>query len=840
VLSAAPLLALRSSVGTVAIGADEELLGELNQDGDAPLPIDLVAEITDLASGARTETGMALGEFAFSAPRPAIAVEGELVTFLQSEASSGHTDLNLDGDAFDEIFRAFLAGANLTAGPPPAQTSASDEPVVDGRQLAISEGFVFFRTVESDEPPARRIWETGTASGTLQGNKLDGSFFFAPGFEAVPGVDYSDATTAADPGKLSGAKLQCTAGSSTATLSGNWLAPGDAPRINATVVSGPCTFEAGSCPQGTVTCAGALQVPSANPPLPPELTSLRFAATFVIGPPTGPKRPFTSDFEFSALLGADAAESLNGDDDALDTVLQSFDAASGSLQTGARMSASLVATAGGRALVLTPEAEQGNLPLNLADLDTNDEVAQLYDAASGVFVNLGVAATDVGLSPDVACVAASEAGEGLDLDGSGQIEAGRSVLAAGAVGDLLGGAPLVNVGLPVTKLGALGSHCVALFPDAGRDLLVLYDHAGRSIVSTGQAAEDFVLGPESSLVGFRTPEAEQGIDLNGDGDLSDSVMQVWRVLAAPTTRRVNTQRQAIPCDVAGCEAFQLGTIVGNTFTFLGTEQGQAVGEGCLPQSPAGACDLDGDGDGVGTVVHTVTLADPVSFGVLPFTGKLDPSSPVFGLLLAGDLKICEELTECEAAVQGCSPLEQPSRFAGDPASVVPVPGCEERFDIDANAILDCRAGKLFCDGDPDGDGVFNQIDACPSEGDPSQPDQDGDLLGDACDPIDTSILPCHRDCDLSGDGFVTQTDIDLVFGARGTRAQNFAACGDRRDRDENRLITIFDAALCQEECDFAECAEPPPPGDGCGLLGIEAVLALGLLGAARRRRRVAS
>jgi hypothetical protein len=805
IVAATPLVALRSSVGTVAIGADEELLGERNQDGDTPVPIDLVAELTDLATGEHTETRMALGEFSFSAPQPALAVDGDLVAFLQSEDASGASDLNLDGDALDQIFRAFDSGQNLTPGPLPAQTSADPGPVVDGRQLAISDRFVFFRTAEADEPPARRVWERGTGSGTLKSGKVDGKFRFAAGEEDVPGVDYADATTARDPGKFSGVKLECGAGG-TATLSGNWLAPGSRPRFNATVVTGACTTS-GTCPQGTITCEGALSVPSANPPLPPELAALRFRATFEVGPLAAGKRSFTTSFSFSALTGPGGLESLNGDADALDTVLQSFDAAGATLQPEARSAASRVATAAGRALFLTPEAEQGNASLN-ADTDAADEVAQLYDGPSATLVNLRRAASDVALSPDVACVAVSEAGEQADLDLDGNQD--DAVLFAGTPAGLLGGAPLENTGIAVTKLGALGTRCVALVPDAGGDVLVLYDHATRGVVNTGQAAEDFVLGPERALVAFRTPEAQQATDLNRDGDLGDSVMQVWKIL---DSLLVNTERQAIPCDVAGCEAFQLGTIVGSTLTFLGTEAGQAVGAGCLPQSPAGGCDLDGDGDGDGTVVHTVTLGDTVSFAVIPFNGDLDATCVPFAEVFAGGVKICECLTECDAAQQACSPLRNPDRFGGEPLSVVPELGCEEQHDIDSNGVLDCRAEKVFCDVDGDGDGVFNQIDTCPVDPDAGQTDLDTDLLGDACDPDDESVPPCELDCNVNGDSYedaslIDQRDIELIFAAVGTNAQGFAACGDRRDRDQDRLITILDAAACVEQCTFEDCAEP--------------------------------
>ncbi|HET6304718.1 MAG TPA: hypothetical protein VFG80_08035, partial [Myxococcota bacterium] len=177
----------------------------------------------------------------------------------------------------------------------------------------------------------------------------------------------------------------------------------------------------------------------------------------------------------------------------------------------------------------------------------------------------------------------------------------------------------------------------------------------------------------------------------------------------------------------------------------------------------------------------------------------------------------ECLTECNAAEQACSPLRNPGRFNGDPLSVVPELGCEKQHDIDSNGVLDCRAAKVFCDVDSDGDGVFNQIDACPVVFDSGQTDLDEDLLGDACDPIQQPVSPCDLDCNVNGDflgseeepvSLIDHRDIELIFAAVGTRAQGFAACGDRRDRDRDRFITILDAAACVEQCSFEDCAEP--------------------------------
>ena len=153
---------------------------------------------------------------------------------------------------------------------------------------------------------------------------------------------------------------------------------------------------------------------------------------------------------------------------------------------------------------------------------------------------LGRAATDVALSPDVACVAVSESGEQEDLDLDGDLD--DAVLFAGAPTALVGGAVLENTRIPVLKLGALGTRCVVIVPDDGTGVLAFYDHATRGVVNTGQAAEDFVLGPERSLVAFRTPEVQQGLDLNGD-DVLDAAPTDGGLLA---TVRANLPSQWDP------------------------------------------------------------------------------------------------------------------------------------------------------------------------------------------------------------------------------------------------------------------------------------------------------
>ena len=105
---ASPVVALRSSEETVAIGISEELLGDLNADTDAS---DLLLSATDLPSGLTTDTGQAIAQVAASPARPVVAVGDDIVAFLESEALSANTDLNGDGETDDLVMRV-LKGAD--------------------------------------------------------------------------------------------------------------------------------------------------------------------------------------------------------------------------------------------------------------------------------------------------------------------------------------------------------------------------------------------------------------------------------------------------------------------------------------------------------------------------------------------------------------------------------------------------------------------------------------------------------------------------------------------------------------------------------------------------------
>jgi len=109
-------------------------------------------------------------------------------------------------------------------------------------------------------------------------------------------------------------------------------------------------------------------------------------------------------------------------------------------------------------------------------------------------------------------------------------------------------------------------------------------------------------------------------------------------------------------------------------------------------------------------------------------------------------------------------------------------------------------------------------------------DNDGDGLVDyPDDPGCASAAGGYEGCDVDGSGVIDRNDIQAIVDGIGTTV----APGDPRDADNDGQLTIFDSAVCANQCTYEECAPPPPP---CGLLGIEPVLILVGLRALRSRR----
>jgi Tol biopolymer transport system component len=119
---------------------------------------------------------------------PAVAIEDDLLAFLESESATGDfatdtgCDIDSNGSFFDPILRVFRTGpTELTAG---LTLNVEREPIVQGNAVAISDGLVFFRSSETAR--AQRVTERvnvafggGQATGAPTGSPIlspDGRF----------------------------------------------------------------------------------------------------------------------------------------------------------------------------------------------------------------------------------------------------------------------------------------------------------------------------------------------------------------------------------------------------------------------------------------------------------------------------------------------------------------------------------------------------------------------------------------------------------------------------------------------------------------------------------------
>jgi hypothetical protein len=147
--------------------------------------------------------------------------------------------------------------------------------------------------------------------------------------------------------------------------------------------------------------------------------------------------------------------------------------------------------------------------------------------------------------------------------------------------------------------------------DTGDDVLQLYDATKKKVINTELAATDFVMGERApsacgdvQLTALRVRELRQGnTDLNDDGDTDDQVMAVHDAVSGVT--RVIGQA-AVPCTFPACDPRTPYRVEGSKITFLTAEADQ------------GGQDLSGEG-------HT----DDVVLQVYDFCGNVvTPIGPV--------------------------------------------------------------------------------------------------------------------------------------------------------------------------------------------------------------------
>ena len=431
------------------------------------------------------------------------------------------------------------------------------------------------------------------------------------------------------------------------------------------------------------------------------------------------------------------------------TVLEVLDATTGGPAT--LCPAAEVAVAAGKAAFLRPEAA-GFAPgcpggsLN-GDGDTSDLVVQLWPGA-GPVENLGVAATAVAISDTVIAALVSEAGQGnADLNGDG--DTADTVVEVHPVS----GGSWTNVGQAADTVQVCGPLVVFLTPEAaqGADLngdgdqndrvLQLFDPRSGTTVNTGQAAEEFVCG--ARLLAFRTPEAAQGQDLDGDGDLADGVLQVYEldrpeclVAAHPSDCLHNSHDALRPCELVACDPRLPYRVFTQTVKFLTLEcdeGGVTVSADC----PTGGTDLNEDGDaddlvirlfdvrtGITTTLGTVapdSAADPLVGGDVGGGGGGGTVFVSSGRCIETLGGMCGTNTDCASgAFCDAGTCKKDQRVCVTDADCPPVVPCQPEAIVPASP-------------DTDSDGVPDHLDNCPTVSNTDQADPDHDGVGDACD-----------------------------------------------------------------------------------------------------------
>lgn len=420
-----------------------------------------------------------------------------------------------------------------------------------------------------------------------------------------------------------------------------------------------------------------------------------------------------------------------------DSVLEVLNTGTSTLQT--LCPATQVAVAGGTAAFLRPESALGTAACPAGSLngdgDSTDTVAELWPG-SGNAQSLGVAATAVAMSPSAIAALVDEKGQNNailngDGDSNDTVVEVHPPTVAGA---------WTNTGQAGDVVEMCGTRAVFITPESAQGpgslnppdsdnldrVLQIWETATNTLTNTQRAAEDFVCGP--SLIAFRTSEADQGVDLDGDGDTNDDVLQVYD----PATHVVHDSQQPIrPCAIPECDPRIPYRVFTASVKFLTYECDQAGPLFSPTRCPTGGTDLNGDGDADDLVVRLYDLATGTTRTIgsvtqgNPLAGS-DPANPTDTIYVTTGACVetggtCATNTDCGSSAS-CE-LGTCTRTHGVCATTADCPPgttCQERGIVPASP-------------DTDGDGVPDHLDDCILVPNPGQTDGDGDGVGDACD-----------------------------------------------------------------------------------------------------------
>ncbi|MCA1841896.1 MAG: hypothetical protein LC792_01645 [Actinobacteria bacterium] len=347
-------------------------------------------------------------------------------------------------------------------------------------------------------------------------------------------------------------------------------------------------------------------------------------------------------FAFAVPEAADGNVDLNGDGDTTDSVVFVWDPQRGAVNLGVAVATvnvccytdkyRLAAVLGGDVAFLVPEAGQGHHDRN-GDGDAADTVAAVWDHTTGSVTNVAVDATTVdGLSDGSLAVVTSEAGQGrTDLNGDGDTKDDVAEVwhRGGATTDLgLAAHDVVPFG---------GGRLAVLVPEADQGekdrngdgdtadtVVAVWDSAApgapRNLAVAQGNTETNVTALEGGRLAVRVLESDQGVDLDGDGDTIDKVVELWDPASQALTNLHLPGTHLVPLAGGGL-AFTASTLevwepATGAVTSVGDHNNglaQAMPDGRVAYGVAEFAvhqDLNGDGDT--TDNYVLSIWDPAT------------------------------------------------------------------------------------------------------------------------------------------------------------------------------------------------------------------------------------
>lgn len=581
-----------------------------------------------------------------------------------------------DTVAFDA--NAFVRGPD----PSPTNVGASD---LDGDGDLDDKPLFVFDAAPGAVPGAPTATPVGTAPAPTP----------TPGIPSAVTLCPADGASVAN-GRAAYLRRERTAKCSGGTNSGAYCS------VASECPSGTCASGGGSCAAGSLNGDGdtndsvvQLWSPGTSPRLPGTTTNLHCAATAVS----------LSDTWLGALV-SESGEGLvlNGDGDENDTIAAfhrvagPYPGTCGDTWAMTGNAADSVAVSGTTGVIVTSEAAQGAGSLN-GDGDTQDHVLQVFELDTGSNV-----ASLVTCDPGAPCSDGIRlAVDDFVLGDPATSSCGPVQLVAFRVNETDQGGATLNG----PKYCAGGSNSFALCTndsecpaglcqngdtDPTDHVLHVYDAVSHKLLNTGQAAipcnfdacdprEPYRV--TGSVVKFLTLEADQGVDLDGNGTTNGLVLQSYDFCAHHST-------PVGPVDK--------------------TRQGQApLHEELAFTVDAGRCVMNSPAS---CSSNAQCSADKTAFC------DRDTCNSQTGRCNFREAVTCSNDTNCRRCV-----LRQPG-------------ACDLSSTTDCPTGSTCAATRVtssYALPDTDRDGVPDKIDNCPSVPNPNQLDTDGDHLGDACD-----------------------------------------------------------------------------------------------------------